>query len=850
MSCLKVCFLLIFCSAVYGNQEQLRKIKMSVKVDNEFNKNYIKTVTFNNSVKSHIFLYCKENSIIDEAYAYFNSMSCEIAAWTINKLYEFSRKSPLFYQYQYQIHLSNKTVYGERFEKSVKDLIRDLNKLKHPIMILHDLLYINADAFYYIDTTILKPLGSLMYGAYFILKTYKNKKLKYDVTEMDIIRLVLKEMNDLQYVLSINCLDRPATYKSLYFYGYWINTLNNENVNLHKRLDKFTFDIFFIDENLSTDCSDNHIYLENFVVETPKNHIIFDIVNAYYFDFLHTIRKTVRNLLFEVKKSYSVEVLFYYHETVSNIIMKLVFTKIMSVMSESMDSLPIYIIENISQIYDKLTKVHYTNFPANMVSGFEILKKYCALQFDKLVENVFTNYIASLGSITFTDVIDKNMDTIEELDNLKYLKSILILILKNLDDFKCVDIYFKGLRYEHGRYYKPFVEHTNVFFPISYIVKNNEVCDFLLSIYSICFQAFRFFNRDEDYTSDKFHSYINDANLSRGWRAIMLIKNYLLIIIKRKVNDLSILTIAYNTVTLLENLHEQVVKVSIVVLQRILTVIMTEVNRYALKCCAWPKFNYLLYNNVNFIHFGDGDLIKRSILNFFKKKVKKFEVEDFDFDKIDLNNYAYFNVQFFYDMFIRNSEVLRHYRNRIMIYWNGKPQIIQDIYQEATEMVFLNYCYVYALYDVYFKSLIAIVYYEMSVIMNKNNFKSLKDGFLKLFNTVKNFRYQYFPRELMYFILDIINLLNFPLSPINKTENVLNEISNRRKDINKQLKKYGIVITITDNSPNYTILRYLNKEIENVKTVNKNYSNLKRRKFVIPKSVYPQIIEPTPKITN
>lgn len=65
--------------------------------------------------------------------------------------------------------------------------------------------------------------------------------------------------------------------------------------------------------------------------------------------------------------------------------------------------------------------------------------------------------------------------------------------------------------------YLPFIEKKNVLFPNAYNSEFHGACDFILRIYSFCFQTIRFFYKNGNYNNScTISAYTNDNTLERG----------------------------------------------------------------------------------------------------------------------------------------------------------------------------------------------------------------------------------------------------------------------------------------------------------------------------------------------
>jgi len=375
-----------------------------------------------------------------------------------------------------------------------------------------------------------------------------------------------------------------------------------------------------------------------------------------------------------------------------------------------------------------------------------------------------------------------------------YFNDIIEKLLLNINDIKCVHLSFKFLR---DKYYIPFAEDKRALLPSTNRVRDQycEVCGFVLNIYLLCRNAFK--SIDKGCGVSLLSQ--NENNFKRSWTIIFEIEDYFLrirTINEEKPIDVDFFKMAYNVTMILFNLLKRSdKKINVYHLERILNAVMTELNSYAVKNCDLPTFN-LFFNDSSSLD-DDDNKIKKLISTFFDKY---FKIKDLNADRLyntkDLN---YFDVQYLYDNFIKNSKVFKLYGNIIRFYWKGKYRTIKNIYKDAIFFT-VNARSLYALFDIYFKFFTAVVYYEVRVVLNIKKLEKKKEKLGMMKNKLNNFRSENFPLELQCLVTDINNLLALPNEKSNVNHSVdsddvalANKLENTKRIIDDKFNKFNIV---------------------------------------------------------
>lgn len=824
-------FLLLSYSTVTQSKvvgEHLTVIQKFVHVENDSSNKYIKSITIHESEKCLIPMYNnneqpEDGKIVDKneykTHAFYTATSCKFAQWTTNKLYEFFNGSLLFYQPQFKHQRIYFQVYRPLFENSIKTLSYTLGYIERFINILYNFVHAYSTVSYYNDTSILKPLLSLKMKIHFISMRKKTDFIKSDKI---VIQNILEEMNALQRFMSMNCKELITNAeKNPRFYGYWITSLDDELVGVDT-IDEFLYKIRFINLELDSrlDCSIPKMLLENIVTMTLKDQLSLDVAYAKV-KILDNQSVTIKVIWDKLIEFNDIESMFWYQDSVLKTIIKLLYLKIINIL-QNYDNLPEKINHMIEQIALEISK-DKKSLPESFVSGFLILsQKY---ETKEVMKATFQDYFNSLSSVQFDterrnsenqnksniflrkcnlkSQVNSSKDLVlievepnaQEIDDSNYLESLMIKIIQYFADFKCFKRSHQCLWDEHNHHYELLLDAELLQVPRQHREENQVSCVFVLDIYTLCHQAIVFISTDDLLikTTNK-----NKIQYGRAWKVIFSISDYFLSIIltvKTITVNWDFNWMAYKIFILLINLQKWPENhVDSYHLERTLNMIMTELNEYGIKYCSSPASNFLLFNNINFVDFGNDKLIEKSISKFFKHtKTPNLKLSD----TANTSTLQYLNVWELYSNFIQPSIVLKLYGDIIRFYWKGKSQTVADIYKDAMYSS-LNFRKLYGLYDVYFKFFTAVVYYEMLEVLREKKITRIKEKFSKMKDKLPAFKPDFFPNELNDLVLDIITLLKFfdnytPLNGMKEPPELNEKLLEIKNRINKQFSNYNIV---------------------------------------------------------
>lgn len=117
----------------------------------------------------------------------------------------------------------------------------------------------------------------------------------------------------------------------------------------------------------------------------------------------------------------------------------------------------------------------------------------------------------------------------------------------------------------------------------------------------------------------------------------------------------------------------------------------------------------------------------------------------------------YLQINYFLKHSVKNSDITKFYKDMIKVYWSKRLQTIECIFKDLREIIY-NPEIMYALYDIYNKFYLAVIFYEVAYQVIRN-YKSTKKNFEKL---KEKFNFEKYdnasPDDLISFKIDINNI--------------------------------------------------------------------------------------------
>lgn len=733
-------------------------------------------------------------SSIDKSIALYTAASCKIANWHAQKIYEFVKFSPLFYQQNFKNHTDLYLgSYENNFKSSLTSLMLVLDDYAVKSMnALRNILDTFFDISFYSDTTVFQTLVSLRVKIN-LMTPNSEIPINDDATsDYNQILLLLEEMNAFQRFLSMHCVNTSSTQTNSWFFGYWSQTVNEHP------------DTFFrLTENLPLtlenehDCLIEHMFLEVLLKFDCIGDEIFR-TTAIVVNGMHSITSIKISDIFNlIKSSQDSDMVFLYQDFVFVTFMKLIFTKVKQI--RNVTELP----SSVKTKIDELSRDMFndeTVFPQYLAEGFRILSAYIERKNTEDTKSYNNFYKYALDMV----VLPESSSCIETND-VEYLEKLLQRTTDNVNALKCFHKSYKYIHNKRGIYYRPFVfvRSKNSLFANTTnreVDRSKQVCNFLTNLYSTCYRAFLFY-------SDDNYKHLAAGNLTSKL-GLPIIRRYFSIIIQKlqETEFVGLLRMAYNIVPLLMNVQEGRDSLSCMSdVKWILKLIMTYLNDNGLPNCTLSNKNFLLFNNVNFSSMGDHEHNEKSILEFFQRNVKNFKYSDLSSYNEPCEICNHLSVKYFKENFLNQSTVFETYGNLIQFKFNGQTKTTKEIYEDEANLLINSQNY-YLSYEIYFKFHIAVIYYELKRVLDSSasseSYKNITDIPRKL----SNFKSHNFPTEFQYFFSRVKNFLDFlELSIVGLPKRFESELSKRQNEIEKQLKTFNIVFETNDNNNQSTV---------------------------------------------
>lgn len=783
---------------------------------------------------------------------FFIQINCKFADWILYQLFDCIQIFPSILKLN-----SNEHTIELDFENNAIKLITIEEYVERFVNVLHHFLHLFGS---YYDTSLLNTLILVQFQMEYILNYIDKEELtniSYDI----IIKIFLEIMIAVQNFKSTNC---PMESKLLYseftnelkmFYDFWI-LIPKKTIT-----DNFGY-LNFLENDYklksSLICNINQSLLESVMGNEEKTSAIlneiFSTVVVFYTEHA-TYKNTIKEVFNKVRHSQDLELIFFYTKSIFNTIMKLICTKTLKVLEafrpkirliKKKCNFPNAIIETFALIDSLILYGTNHSLPNNLTSRFTNLaaNKICAFDDIKKTMKLIQNYLDSIQNI--------------ELPTAKFRKSTLTMFIDTInqfaDDFKCFKRLSEFLHWEYSKYYIPFINNpikiyslmnSNDKIPSSQthefnidLINSNKQCKYVSDFRSLCKRINQL----------SFSRYVEDK--IKYQTILKSIKNISLNVINqhRKNKDRDFLKMSSNIYILLElNFtvkNEENVK-------PLLSLIVANLHSYYIKYCGKSSKGYLEFNNKS---SKEDELVK--YLDAYIDTCKTDNVKsNFMFSKV-------LNVISFYNENIQNASVFEYYGKKLIFFWKGEKKNIYDIFENINSII-LNPTHVLAFYDVYFKFITTILYYEITVIFNRlkiectNVLLSTTKIKTNYYNTIFNIfvdcitedNYPNFFSEflaeiklLLYYVFDELygNLIKSNLSKsrkintkmafksknsdvgnineqefINKSNNIFSKVNNKIKDIEKLINDYGIFTFDTTNS-NVGYVKQLSLTIENM----------------------------------
>lgn len=820
MSRIRLCFLAIFLCTItincyVTNEELVKNIEKFVKTSDAKQYNMVNVKVCDNE-EYGIYLYqSKENllkTLLDTVYAFYITFNCNVAQWCVNTIYEFTNELFLFQNNSRHDTKNYKKNFNDNFWAFKIAVQENIGALIH---ILNHLLNLNSENVFYLDSSVIEALVLLEINVD-IISTHNKHLNTDDSTHYGIIQVFMQNMNAFQSFLSMNCSRVNSAWAYINSYGYWITFENHKKVQLINFFNSIVVNVIHLELEKLPICSTNYVLLENIAKPPWDDDVSTTIADTYILvvdnNQEHTSPTRIRDVYDRIQKSYDIELIYLYHDSVLTAIMKIIFKEMLNGLQYSITFVRNFQVV-INDLYGLISKANVT-LPDYLIDGVTILSTNCNRNTPIIVE--LERFHDALTSVQL------NTNT-KDLNRIGYLIIILQKICLSIDHFQCFQHSYRFISNKNNQYRGPFAENEKVLNPYYKFedVINFEylqMCDFVMNVYSMCVYVYDF--ADKTYSDLSIEEADNFIFSETHFKVLRQIQNYFLLIIKKGTNDKGLLKMAYTIASILLNIFEKSHVEIVLLIVRALDVIMTELNKNKIKYCAASKKEYLLFKNVNYL--VDDESFELSMSIIFVHILKEFNSYDLDFSNLDIRDYDYLSVRQMHTILIKRSKIFKTYKNDIQFYWNGQIKTVESIFED-TAMSLINSLNLFALYDMFFKFYISIVYLEIKIILASYKHEQIETLF-KMLTELCKLEYGLFPRELKPLILIVQNLLKFQFNSTLSEKTISTQLSEHERKIDLQMEKLSIVLDIKERLKHG---KYLNLNL-NLNSINYSYEHLEQ----------------------
>lgn len=723
--------------------------------------------------------------------------NCEFAYWTITKIYGLINQSLLFHP-QEHIFSKNDSEFNQEFENNVETFLINVDtKIKNFIRLLAIIIQLTMDVSVQNNAYALMPLLSLLIKSYYITLTKKNDtNTHYSMSKADILRLILIEMFELQRFYLMNCQEEPNKNSNFQLYDTWVPIKIDENV-ANQNVDNLLIMVKDIGIEIIHNQFEDYCYeIENIlsIINISKDEDRFKEFADVKIETTKNIYLSIRDIVKQVQINYDINVLHRIHKTILIAIMKLIFSKIIFLINKKAD---LHDVRKTILEAKEILKRNYT--PSYIKNGFEVLSEIKIKGTPPKVRNKLNKYFASFEKIeiyessSITIVLPKIDSQISEIKLLKSINVLIQIITDNKDNYACFYDFFKHVQNSYNAYYKPLV-NSKKYLILKFDTKNQpEKCLFIKNILILGNYAFTESNKYvRTLASEENAKYFNNLN-----NTLKNIKHYFLLIVQRSIEDMDILTMAYEISAILVNFtlnsDDEWLQFKA---KRVLNLIINEMNMYGIKYCSSTNTNFWSLNN-NRVCIDNNDNIEtvnESIKNFLECNLKNNIFCHFIHSEECIEHY--FSIQYFHQTFVKYSSYIRSYEENIKILWNGSLHNLDEVFLNASKIVF-NPLTVFALYDTFFKFNAAVLYFWISEILSTGNLEDIKKIFLAMYVKYRNWQ-RLFPPTLK----DIMNKIMSILKNYPKDHTSIDDAKQKGSDLQPIFGSFNIFFK-TENSLSY-----------------------------------------------
>lgn len=655
----------------------------------------------------------------------YTCMCCVFADWVQGELIEFAERMPRMYRSVRKLRLYNENFRTDDSGEWESRIRRIAGKTERFVNVLFNFITIQSygardDGS--LDTSLLQSLLSLNMLLNYVLVYADEMDVDTIVTE------ILRAVNAMQKFEAYNCDVLSSYYDNKYFFGYSMAKPNTHQLRVD--VDAFLADIEWFElETQLERCTVPQMLLGTVLLTSG------DVVSVELQQVILVVeyRRVVINSMFkEVEKSNNLDIVYWYMEIVLDAIIRLICEKTVRVLTHDR-VLSTEIMEGFKILSFLFTGL--TIDTAELVNGFNRLASNQELTRAEreALKLAMKNYVVRRKGYETDFLPYYNIEKLRLDEKLtgSSLEEFMDAIINRVSDYKCFVNIFELLKVEHKKYYlpqkrSPYKVFQFVFSHILKIYENNDqsskpykvftevqfgqmlntdkindkMCEFIINVYQYILESCIVLNDNtKKYEDTKQNNFEEVSNIMFCILTIFEnIRDY-------KILDRYLAGLLFEIIPVLETQRNQKTdwkNENYSVLIRMLYVIMIELNNYGLEACKSENYEFLFFNNINYDTTGKQSINNKNIISQLSKLgLEKNSTQE-------RYSHGLFNK-------IKEDYNLGRYSRDIRLYWRGELKTIYGIYENVQYDV-LNPCYVYALYDIYIKFLIATLYCELSII--------------------------------------------------------------------------------------------------------------------------------------
>lgn len=677
--------------------------------------------------------------------------------------------------------------------KAIGLLLSEVYIINNAKTLLDKVLWLYPSSAYYSNLTVFRTLTMLQIKLPLIEHLGKNM---FKTSPISIIQSILEEHYAVQYYLVGNC--RRLQKDSIQTPYVRSEDRSSNVVNSFITVVNTQFPIIN-----QPGCEIKQLFLSNIVTLPPESIFARIILNSM-FHVNEKISVRIYDLL-NISLRINSEYIYMYQEVVLMATMKYIYnsTAIYSILAYLYYKK--YVQNLIIAIHLEISK-NPKMFPELLVDGITLFNSIlCEPNYHQLPEHI--SYIKRLDSVHLYEESNFEKFLIVFTNKLPLLK-LLNQILNNLDDFKCIHNSVKYRRIEYEKYHHNFLEIKNNFnsgHPTDEFshYESADVCKFVLNIILSC------------------NTVLYSNNLEFTKKFLLILTEYMLILLYGEIKNNKFNKTLVNIAIILINLP---MENEMYHAKKAINVIIIQMNIFGTKYCNPSEFKFWYHFILEPNNNGDNTFVHGFINNIYQtinkpKDLTKFTKSDAEFEHM--------NIDHLNKTFIETSVALIAYGKNVKFFWKWKETNINKVFEDGG--IFYSDD-LYALYDMYFKFYIAMIFYTFKQFYNKST-DNIESKLKTVALNLNSFDADKFPSKLNYLIKDIQQIIQMHShgSSID-----LNEIIIR---IDKNLIRNGIrfeaLPTLNENdnkllaSGTKIILQVINKELEDkVQKVNQLFSKL------------------------